>query len=930
MSLESHALQTILESHFEMLSKKRAQTGHRVFAFEHCLSTEQVQSLGALLNESLSSGELSNQIWLCWVVYAAEVGYAYDGDEFWESFRAAVPRWLLYENRPRIRNWFRRFHDNYLGVQPTGAWARHFSIIAWPISHAILPRDLQGQLARALHYARYQLTGQTTASTEGVGRLIAATPYDASSRFRFFLAQEQLVGQIVLALLHHQQADQLLLYPPTLERIVADLHAVRRHRDWLFDAIESYEAPPGFVARAISHKQKSSIPTVAKSQEFRFRPAISAQRDRAGIWSLFVTFPPAPTLAHPDASYGDFLRRSRVRLPLCGSTWQPSGWLLSASRRKRLTEFLPSGVLLEFEHESPYGALLRDECILPSDGIWAFSIDNEEVATFRHGNSLSPGKRYLLLATADLRTTLPLERVVLECKNAFAAILLLPHEVDDSLRDRVKQLGFSVSRAITIEPAGFVPRSWDGLTGEWLTTEEPILALTKDHEFDAYEVILNDMPPSTCAAPSGRAYLRLGPLEPGSHQLSIRTLKYTSTRVHRVMAQTTLRLEIRHPRPWVPGAFSPAGVRVQVSPLDPSLDDLLKGALVLNVEGPAGRRVAIHLAADRLRYPQFEPLKLLERNLPLLASDWDGALGRLAAIDLDSRAFPWVNCYLSIDIEHLGEQRIGLASQLGPMRWSLRRTTAYIGLRLVNAGEWSDVTVDFFQFRSPLSADRMPAKSLEATSPPDSPGGLYLASRFGEEPVGIAIANPKGSGLQILQCPLQLESLRQRVPESNLIRTLAFWRQARTCDAISELWRNRVVSAIDQKLYGDLCGPYWARLQGRVRDTPSDTRAWQALEGAVDDAPSLATALGAALRSNFAADSTFSARDFVRVCERLGPITAAANSAWALATDPMSLARMPDPDLDRVVTELRQNKSLARAAKLAAMRIQYKGSRHAS
>src|SRR3712207_7713201 len=53
------------------------------------------------------------------------------------------------------------FKRQFAGATPSGRWAEHFSIIAWPITHAILPRDLQQQLARILYDLRHSFSARS-------------------------------------------------------------------------------------------------------------------------------------------------------------------------------------------------------------------------------------------------------------------------------------------------------------------------------------------------------------------------------------------------------------------------------------------------------------------------------------------------------------------------------------------------------------------------------------------------------------------------------------------------------------------------------------------------------------------------------------------------------------------------------------------------
>ena len=95
--------------------------------------------------------------WLLWVVYATELGYDYDGDEYWHHFDNGRRGGGTEAVRSQLRTWFSKFRLTYHGVKPSGPWAEWFSFIAWPITHAILPRYLQWQFAKTLYDLRYRL-----------------------------------------------------------------------------------------------------------------------------------------------------------------------------------------------------------------------------------------------------------------------------------------------------------------------------------------------------------------------------------------------------------------------------------------------------------------------------------------------------------------------------------------------------------------------------------------------------------------------------------------------------------------------------------------------------------------------------------------------------------------------------------------------------
>ena len=208
MSESLDAWQTRLERHFAELAGARKATRLPVFALEHGLDADQIAEITKLLHARLRDGASLGRHWLVWVVYATEQGYDYDGEEYWTSFEARTPQWHERGERRSLRDWFQKFHSAYNGVKPTGPWAEWFSIIAWPITHAILPRDLQHQLARALFDLRPQLLRLVDCSPDQVGRYVAAASHHATSRFRYFLEQEELAGRIVLALLADSEFER--------------------------------------------------------------------------------------------------------------------------------------------------------------------------------------------------------------------------------------------------------------------------------------------------------------------------------------------------------------------------------------------------------------------------------------------------------------------------------------------------------------------------------------------------------------------------------------------------------------------------------------------------------------------------------------------------------------------------------------------------
>jgi hypothetical protein len=161
-----------LEGHFSSLAARRAASGLPLFALEHGLGSADLEDIRTQLLARLRSGARLYPHWLVWAVYATERGYHYAGDEYWRSFEEHTPSWDS-RDRYKLIPWFTKFQESYHGVVPTGPWAGHFRIIAWPITHAVLPRYLQTQLARTLYDLRYLLAGISHRDPAAIGHMLA-------------------------------------------------------------------------------------------------------------------------------------------------------------------------------------------------------------------------------------------------------------------------------------------------------------------------------------------------------------------------------------------------------------------------------------------------------------------------------------------------------------------------------------------------------------------------------------------------------------------------------------------------------------------------------------------------------------------------------------------------------------------------------------
>ena len=118
---EADRLQERLHEHFISLSKARLASGLPVFALEHGLSEGEFALLQTSVRWLAKRGDTLSQTPLPLVVYAAEIGYRYDGGEIWPIFFGETPGWVDKPHvRSRIKQYFMAFAKEYSGAVPTG------------------------------------------------------------------------------------------------------------------------------------------------------------------------------------------------------------------------------------------------------------------------------------------------------------------------------------------------------------------------------------------------------------------------------------------------------------------------------------------------------------------------------------------------------------------------------------------------------------------------------------------------------------------------------------------------------------------------------------------------------------------------------------------------------------------------------------------
>jgi hypothetical protein len=929
-----------LERHFAELAATRAYSDFPLFALEHGLSHQEVNEISQLVHARLREGARLARHWLVWVVYAAELGYDYDGDEYWYSFESRTPHWresVTSTRRNLLRDWFVKFQAAYNGVKPSGLWAEFFSIIAWPITHAILPKYLQWQFAKTLYELRYQLAHLDDVSAGAVGELLSANAWEASSRFREFLQQQELAGRIVIALLGEKPIQsQSPIFTPTLHRLVSDLEEVQSTREWLKETRRmvaerlkgSARAP---IGTAIQRVGAPPADNGAARTFLSLRPSLMLRRSTASTWSAVLDIPSFSGIARSQTETQAFLRTTRCRITGTGDTWLPGGWLLSGSRRRVVKTWPGAGApLVIFERPHPLlDQLIGSDSRLPSGPVWPCRIGNDGLAREVLGRAVRPGRKYILLSEAEipLRASF-LTPCQVDCSGIHAATLSVPETISSELTSRLSQWGLSVARTVRIWPVGLSARDFDGEGhSEWLTTEAPCFGITHDHAVDAYGLRLDNEAEIVIKAAGANSpvFVKIGKLSQGRHTLLVKARRaYQSGIPTGPASDGIVTLDVREPQPWVPGTTSHAGLVISLEPHDPTLDAFWEGDVAVSVIGPAGHQVTCAIVLRAANGKELLTEQIGTFDLPITTADWFKKFfpfvknERRAWIYLEATSGSFV-----VKGEELGEYTRRLERDVKPLRFVCRNIQRATTLRLIDdTGGDNAPTCTFFSLRRPAIPIVLDNDSLMTGYQVPAPGGVFQA-RHGKFEDAVTVSIPPGghgfADLIVEPDPLELQG--EKMDLTCILEALRLWSVARMLGPLVAIRRDRIVGRLINAVYAHLCGRRWAEAEAAFLGNPHSGPEKRALEQVVGGSPAFPLALGREHdRMN---DLVVGVQWFAGVASRyqVSSDSGLCEFALQLASRPHDLLLSPIPKqvLGELLFDIKDKVILMRGARLVAL-----------
>lgn len=814
-------LHSQLDLHFRNLRGSREQLTPvaPVFALEHGLSDADVALLKGAVHSAVRQGFGStfHRWWLPFVVYAAESGYDYAGGEYWQTFEDSTPRWHENGDRDRIRGWFQRFADDYGGARPQGAFAKHFTIIAWPITHAVLPVHLQRSLAHLLYDFRTGLTAQLLQDPGNLGDRLAARTGSYPEQFRYFCQSTALLGQVSLALLSGEEDESPYLLQSTLHRLVAGLSRERQSQQWLSTARWTARQIRSTTRGFVPEPRRPSPPSRSERLPRPTDPRLLLRRTQGG-WQAYAKLPDLSSLITRLPHLSDELRSCRPRVAGAEQVHLPRGQLIFPGLEVRLARWPQSGEpFISLERAADLvNHLIADQCAMSGGPTWLFHCRPSGLAVEVKGKIMHPGSSYVLVTddTAAIPALPATAETPIEVAGVRAFNVKVPDAVSESYAAAFAKAGVSLVANVAIRPVGIVPSLWDGEGSvEWLAGEPGMIGIYAE-QIPATCVVTLDGQPQALQWPGGERdlLLRLDDLGVGTSEVSVALMSDSG----KTIAEGSLVVTVRDPQVRPDSAASGEGIRLLADPAQPTLSDLWDGRATISIDGPSFKPAT--LTVTLLSDTGEELTEIAQKvSLPVTPEGWSRTAAGIRTDQRFKRHYDDAQS-IRVTVSHSGIGFTTLTCDRGfqPLRWHFahRRDGSHVA-RLIDRNDGTQARVELFTVGEPLVP--VPCSPSGDIAIP-AQGGLLRA--IAGEATASALLPTQPNELRRLRNTTPAVRVTGRTPEEVMrlaVAHLAWSTAERPADPFASRQCDMVLDAMTRAIASLIGLSYWAGVEQKMK-----------------------------------------------------------------------------------------------------------------
>jgi hypothetical protein len=711
-------------------------------------------------------------------------------------------------------------------MKPSGPWANHFTIICWPITHAILPKDLQRELARLLYESRFSFSPELFKSAEAFGQHLARRSGYSTSRFRKFGEEHLLLGEISTSLLFHGQRDaEPPILPTTLQRIVDDLEEEQRSKAWLLDAQRrAREIKLSGLTRNRSFGERFGREEQFEDNDaFSVEPRVLLRPDNDG-WRVLLEFVNLSRLV-------DFEPRLRSAIPrIIGSSRRFSrGWHLYDCRVE--LEYWPNNQspLIQFDIKVPeIDSFLVAQCFLRPTPNWLFKVGSDGLAHEIRSGKVQPGHEYICLVldqNSINQTVFP--KIHVSCNGVAATKLDIPRVVTEDLINQLALLNLTLGTTLDVWPVGLPAPIWDGEgLSEWLASDPPCIGIkidTTESVQMSIELDGNESAELQATIPDGSqpVFVEFPALAVGKHRIKVAVTNRSNS------ANSTegyLSLIVKDPESWDVLRYEQAPFFVSMNPPAPTLEDFWESRATFEVHGPAAVNVSPELYLESKERRVLWHRRLPPLQLPIEVETWrqhfrTSVLGDGQALTNYDRAY-W--CRLDLAVQDFGQTSLTFEREFIEMRWAVSRNGRTVTLHLVDESDHeplaTPLSIQRYGFNQPDDCETISYDQARAGLKIGSEGGLYACVR-NDRTYGVIMPLEFTSLQDLRITPALQPRVKSEAAVMELIRLCELWASARVVGGLASTMRQRdVLKKTQLELVRLAGGKRWADAETRLEN----------------------------------------------------------------------------------------------------------------
>lgn len=774
-----------------------------VFFVEHGLDDDEVEDLTGRVRDALREHSLESGWWdmhsLPLIVAATEIGYRYrgSGTNFWPVLEEDLGVGLTGASRERVRDLFVSASERYRGAQPPGTpWAKAFHLIAWPITHALLPHEFHRPLATALANLRGSVAGFDDRS---LYRAVRAAAAEGSSRFETFLDNSELVVSVARSLLGEGTSD---LSPTAMERIAIDLRA---------DNVARRSLDLARRMQRVARRREPPQPTPSKP--LRLMRGTLQIRVRDGGLALEASFPAL------DSEFAQSMRRALRQRRYTPRLWGvtnpiPSDQILSGLPFTLKLGSIPAEDAPVFQDlaelnvdDEVLRTLAAFELTLSVPAVFRVNAEGDTAQLVR-GTEISGFREYLVLTDELWRSEGPF--TALGTVGPYNCYRVVPRSHESV--QLLEGLGYRVRFGISITVAGDPPLANSSDEGPSFYVGDSILIVPKQSYPDGLRIGLGEDVVSTdsqivhLSVPEGRFSLRLS------------------------SGDETREISFKGVRTELP-VYVPL-CHIDLHSSETTIQALLNGSFTFVVDGRAplaGLRLVMELEAAGTHHVVAGSIGALPQVVTLDAEPWATLLEDVTRDLLQS-----VNeARLTVRVGHLATRSWVLERKVRPCWWefdengnaSLKNETGNL--------RFGEVLAD-----APFLPPRAMSGTLGSEARLLVPVGLQGIEYGSAELSTTLCLSPAQTTLTVYQGSKPDLQRRRRgkgngIGLQDLVEAYLRWSLAESEHLIAEFKRRQISTELDKWLAELCCGREWARREldrtvinpwGRLVEVCQETR----------------------------------------------------------------------------------------------------------